>query len=213
MSEVLAALQTAGYRFSLVGENIRLDFIGEGDPDPLTVQPLCDALLTHKAAAIAHLRQQEPAEKTLAGDAASALPPHAMVSDRYASLAAAMEHAPNEQILDAILETVETAYGAEEVSHAQAEELARIAMRCARSWSQKPTPSEDNVVQVWPDDFAATRACYACGQERWWTDILGNRKCGVCHPAAPGAHIESRRRGPDDDASSVHHKLLDARQL
>ncbi len=197
MSEVLAALQAAGYWFSLAGENIRLDFTGEGDPDPLTVQPLCAALVTHKAAAIAYLRQQDPAEKTLAGDAASALPPSALASDRYASLAAAVEHAPNEQALDSLLETVETAYAAGDVSHAQAKELARIAMRCARSWAKKPTASEENIVQVWPDDFAATRACYACGQVRWWTDTLGNRKCGICHPAAPGARIESS--GPDAD--------------
>jgi hypothetical protein len=45
---------------------------------------------------------------------------------------------------------------------------------------------EDETYEIYVSDLLASKkldtTCFACGQEVWWWDRLGNRKCGVCHP-------------------------------
>ena len=47
----------------------------------------------------------------------------------------------------------------------------------------------DGDIYITVDELLApdVRPCCACGRCDPWTDRLGNRKCRICHPPAPGA--------------------------
>lgn len=57
----LISIQAAGYSATLEGDNIRLRFVGEGEPDAATVRPLLDELRAWKSEAITYLQALKPA--------------------------------------------------------------------------------------------------------------------------------------------------------
>ena len=57
VAEALAALQTAGYAFTVDGELLHVRHTGEGTPDAATVPPLLAVLRADKPAALILLRE------------------------------------------------------------------------------------------------------------------------------------------------------------
>jgi hypothetical protein len=54
--EAVMKLVSMGYHFELVGEKVRYDWQGPGEPDPDTVRPLLDLVRQNKDAALYFLR-------------------------------------------------------------------------------------------------------------------------------------------------------------
>jgi hypothetical protein len=80
--------------------------------------------------------------------------------------------------LEATLASAQAAYEDGELSQEVVEDLAVRAAEKARSL---PVAAID----IWSDellDSQAEEVCFCCGQNRWWTDSHGVRKCGLCHP-------------------------------
>lgn len=59
---LIKELKAAGYRLTLVGEKIHLDFRGEGEPDSGRAAPLIEHLHQHKAEVLSCLKQQQLAD-------------------------------------------------------------------------------------------------------------------------------------------------------
>ena len=52
-------LRAAGYDIGLQGDEITLDFFGDGDPDGAVVKPLIEQVKVNKAALLQYLRHEE----------------------------------------------------------------------------------------------------------------------------------------------------------
>ena len=113
MTWLVENLEAAGYRLTLAGEKIRLDFEGEGEPDGERAARLIGHLRQHKAEVLAYLRQH------LAGTLESRI--------RFAS---------SEGALDTLAEQIQAGFEAGHLSQAQAERLTHLVVDTARQLAQ-----------------------------------------------------------------------------
>lgn len=109
MTWLVEELEAAGYRLTLAGEKIRLDFEGEGEPDGERAARLIGHLHQHKAEVLTHLQQQS----------AGTLEPR-------------IRFARSEGELDALVEEIQAGFEAGRLSQAQAERLGWLVIDTAR---------------------------------------------------------------------------------
>ena len=109
MTWLVEELEDAGYRLTLAGEKIRLDFEGEGEPDGERAARLIGNLHQHKAEVLAYLQQW------LTG-----------------SLEPRIRFARNEDELDALVEQIQIGFEAGHLSQVQADRLTYLVVDVAR---------------------------------------------------------------------------------
>lgn len=93
-----------------------------------------------------------------------------------------IRHAQNGVTLEIALEESLAAFERGELLQEQVEKLAIEAAEKERSL---PEPLEGEDAVIWAHELFGTQptdACQCCGQNHWWADRYGNKKCGVCHP-------------------------------
>jgi hypothetical protein len=63
--EAVRKLADMGYRFTVIGETIKVKFHGPGEPDPGTVRPLLATVREHKPDVLAYLSKPAPRERII----------------------------------------------------------------------------------------------------------------------------------------------------